>query len=300
MQRLLGADVANAAVKSRWTQLAHGRMHHLEAGAGEPVVLLHGGTGGGANWFRQIGRLSSRCRVLAPDMPGYGMSGRAVPELPLGRAAAHVFEDWFAANDVSRALVVGTSFGGLVALRLAVNSPGRVARLLLLDAAGLGRGIHPAVRLAATAPLARVALRPTLSGTRLQLSTLLTSDRSRLNREVQAALAAYLYETGVAAGIPYLSLTLRMFIGPNGQREVLADDELRSIRQPVSIVWGQRDRLIPVAHAHRTAGILPHARLTIIPRAGHSPNWEAPDDVLDAIHQLADEPAGDEPAADLA
>lgn len=300
MQRLLAADVANAAVQSRWTQLEHGRMHHLEAGAGEPVVLLHGGTGGGANWFRQIGRLSSRFRVLAPDMPGYGMSDRGLPELPLGGAAARVFEAWLDANDVSRALVVGTSFGGLAALRLAVHSPERVARLLLLDAAGLGRGIHPAVRLAAMAPLARIALRPTLSGTRLQLLTLLTSDRSRLDRQAQAALAAYLYETGVAAGIPYLSLTLRMFIGPNGQREVLGDDELRSIRQPVSIVWGQRDSLIPVSHARRAAGIFPHARLTIIPRAGHSPNWEAPDDVLDAIHRLADQAAGDDPAADLA
>lgn len=288
MQRLLAADVANDAVRSRWTQLEHGRMHHLEAGAGEPVVLLHGGTGGGANWFRQIGRLSTRFRVLAPDMPGYGMSDRAVPELPLGRAAASVFETWLAANDVSRALVVGTSFGGLAALRLAVHSPDRVARLLLLDAAGLGRGIHPAVRLAATAPLAAVALRPTLSGTRLQLRIMLTSDRSRLSREAEAALAAYIYETGVAAGIPYLSLTLRMFVGPGGQREVLGDDELRSIRQPVSVVWGQRDRLIPVAHAHRAAGILPNARLTVIPRAGHSPNWEAPDAVLDAIHRLAD------------
>ena len=61
-------------VRSVWSDQAGVRIHHLEAGSGSPVVLLHGGTGGGANWFRMIGPLSDRFRVLAPDLPGFGLS----------------------------------------------------------------------------------------------------------------------------------------------------------------------------------------------------------------------------------
>src|SRR5687768_8788449 len=75
------------------------RMHHLEAGAGgEVIVLLHGGTGGGANWFRILPLLSPRYRVLAPDFPGFGLSERVEPVPPMGVVAADVIAGWLDSN----------------------------------------------------------------------------------------------------------------------------------------------------------------------------------------------------------
>src|SRR5690606_1549491 len=85
----------------------------------------------------------------------------------------------------------------------------------------------------------------------------------------------------------YIARTLRSFAGAGGQREVVTDRDLTELRLPVSVVWGARDRLLPVAHARRAAERLPDATLRIVPNVGHSPNWERPEVVVDAVTELA-------------
>jgi pimeloyl-ACP methyl ester carboxylesterase len=262
-------------------------IHHLEAGVGPPMVLLHGGTGGGANWFRIISLLAAVFRLYAPDLPGFGLSAPVTPVPPIGVMAADLMARWLDDNRLERVHVAGTSFGGLTALRLAQRHPGRVATLFLLDAAGLGRAVHPAVRIAALPLLARTVLQPTRAGNSALLRLLLTSDRSRLTAEQLDALTDYLHATAVRAGTDYASATLRLFVGGGGQREVLSADELRSITQPVTVMWGARDRLLPVAHARHAAQHIPHARLLVLPHAGHSPNWEAPEEVAASLRAHA-------------
>jgi pimeloyl-ACP methyl ester carboxylesterase len=262
-------------------------VHHLEEGTGRPVVLLHGGTGGGANWFRLLRPLSDGFRVLAPDLPGFGLSPSIRPSRPLGVAAAEVLHLWLREHDVRAAVVVGTSFGGLAALRLAQRSPSRVSGLLLLDSAGLDTGVHPLIRLAALPGLTRMATRPSRRGTDLLFRTLLTSNRSELAGEARLALVEWLYASATATGTRYLAETLRAFVSVRGQREVVGPAELAALPQPVSLVWGERDPFLPAAHAHAAARHCRDARTVIVPGVGHSPNWESPAAVLDAIRELA-------------
>jgi pimeloyl-ACP methyl ester carboxylesterase len=266
-------------------------LHHLEAGAGRPLVLLHGGSGGGANWFRLIGPLSVRFRVLAPDLPGFGLSPHAAAVGAMGPAAADVLHLWLREHDVRGAIVAGTSFGGLAALRLAQRAPDRVAALLLLDSAGLGRELHPLVRLATLPGVVRMAVRPTRRGTALLFRTMLTSNRATLSPHACTALVDYLYASASAAGTDWLARTLRGFAGARGQREVVSAGELAALPQPVSLVWGEHDTFLPAAHARRAARSCRDARVEIVPDAGHSPNWEQPDAVIAAIHELADRAA---------
>jgi pimeloyl-ACP methyl ester carboxylesterase len=286
MRRLLTAGGSAAA--SRVTRVAGADLHYLEEGSGSTVVvLLHGGSGGGANWFRLLPRLARRYRVLAPDLPGFGLSGRRPLRPPLGAQAAALLDEWLHAVGAVRALVVGTSFGGLAAARLALRSPQRISHLMLLDAAGLGRRIHPLVRLAALRFLVRPAVRPTRRGTAALFRTLLTRYRDELSAEQTDALIAYLHESAAAAGTDYLAETLRLFIGPRGQREVLSTAELAALPMPVAIVWGEDDTFLPPADARAAAAACPNATFTAVPRAGHSPNWERADAVLQAVDVLA-------------
>lgn len=284
MERLL--ELAGVPVSSVWSGESGSRVHHLEAGHGPAVVLIHGGVGGGANWFRMFALLSNDFRVLAPDLPGFGLSDRVRPTGALSEVAASFLEEWLRVHELRDVLVAGTSFGGLAALRLAQRS-GRVSRLLLLDSAGLGRAIHPAVRLVTATPLGAVLLAPTRRGTALTFRRLLTTDRSELTPEHQSRLIDYLYQSGRAAGTRYLTRTLRAFAGARGQREVVSRDELMSLTLPVSIVWGELDRFLPVAQARAAAQWVPHAALEVIPGTGHSPNWERPAEVARAIRELA-------------
>jgi pimeloyl-ACP methyl ester carboxylesterase len=284
MTRLL--EAGGVEWRSVWTEHADVRVHHVEAGSGSPVVLLHGGSGGGANWFRVLGPLSQHYRVLAPDLPGFGLSDAVEPQRPLGQMAAAALERWLEHCQLRDVAVVGTSFGGLAAARLAQRTR-RVTRLLLLDAAGLGRGIHPTVRMAASSPVASWTVRPSRRGTTELFRRLLTSDRSELTADQQELLVDYLFASSAVAGTAYLKTTLRLFCGPRGQREVLSVAELSALTLPVAVIWGERDRLLPVRHARRASAALPDATLDILTGVGHSPNWESAAMVVAAIRALA-------------
>jgi pimeloyl-ACP methyl ester carboxylesterase len=287
MERLL--ECSGAAWRSVWTEQSGDRLHHLEAGSGPALVLIHGGSGGGANWFRVLGGLAQRYRVCAVDLPGFGLSDPIEPRGPLGRTAAVCLLSWMERNGLERATVAGTSFGGLAALRLA-QATDLVTRLLLLDSAGLGRGMHPTVRVAVTGPVTALAVRPTRRGTAELFRRLLTANLGSFPPEEQELLIDYLYATSVSAGTAYLSSTLRLFAGPRGQREVLTAGEMAGLGVPTMVVWGERDRLLPLRHAHRAASLIPGARLEIIGDSGHSPNWESPHRVMRAIDTLVTAP----------
>lgn len=280
MQRLLA--LGGAAAGSREVEAAGTRLHYLSAGdAGPAVVLLQGASGGAANWYRIIGPLSRRCRVLALDLPGFGLSGPAAPTGPLGGYVAGVVGEWLSRIGVDRCTVVGTSFGGLAALRLAQQQPGRVDRLVLLDAVGLGRDLPVLVKLACVPLLGPALLRPSRAGTRWLLDHVLTS--RRLPPEHAAALVDYLLWSARAGDIRVLARAMAEFCDFGGQREVLSDAELSALRPPTLVLWGAEDRFLPEAHGTRAAALIPRSAFLRIEGAGHSPNWEAPDALLAAL-----------------
>lgn len=275
MHRLL--ELGGARMAGRFVPLDGGTLHYLETGQGSPVVLLQGAGGGAANWYRIFPALGASFRVLAPDLPGFGLSDAVPISLPLGSHAARIVRRWLEALGIDRFDLVGTSFGGLVALRLAQDWPGAVKRLVLLDSVGLGRALPFIVRGAALRPVGRLALAPSLGGTRWQFRVLLTSDRSRIGPEHERALIEYLYWSAAASAPGTMAEALGYFADLRGQRERLSDAELAGIRSPTLVLWGARDRFLPPAHGERAAALIPRSAFHAIPRAGHSPNWEAPD-----------------------
>lgn len=281
MERLLA--VAAVRARSRTLIVDGGRVHYLEQGSGRALLLLHGGGGGGANWFRVLGALSRHARVLAPDLPGFGLSQARLEGGPLGWGAAGVVARLLDALGISEAAVTGTSFGGLVALRLAQLRPRLVRRLVLLDSAGLGRELPLVVRLAGLPLLGPALVRPGRTGTRWTFHHLATVDASGIPPEQTRALLDYMYVSGRAAGTRTLSRGMRCFVSARGQAEILGDAELAGIRSPTLVLWGGRDRFFPLAHGRRAAALLPRALLAVLPRAGHSPNWEDPEGFLRCV-----------------
>jgi 2-hydroxy-6-oxonona-2,4-dienedioate hydrolase len=281
MERLLSH--AGVSWHSGWTVVAGARVHHVEAGAGPPLVLLHGGSGGGANWFRVLARLAARFRVLAPDLPGYGLS-QAVPlETPLGIAGARWLDEWVGRQRIDRCHLVGTSFGGLMGLRYAAAQPDRIGRLAVLDTVGLGRELHWTLRAGSAAPAAPLLRQSTRRGVEWLLRHLLVADAERIPAPMREALIDYLWASDLAAPPGSLHRRLRLFATWYGQREVATDRELEAVRSPCLVVWGARDAMVPPAHGERAARRMPGARLHRIADAGHSPNWETPETVATCL-----------------
>jgi pimeloyl-ACP methyl ester carboxylesterase len=118
-------------------------IRYLTAGTGPPLMLLHGAGDNALDWQWVIPTFATTHRVYAPDLPGSPDSAR-----PVADYSPAFFERFVAALvdalDIGRATFVGNSFGGLIALRLALSEPARVRALVLVDSAGLGRAVNPA------------------------------------------------------------------------------------------------------------------------------------------------------------
>ncbi len=144
------------ATRSEHTVTVAGRrLFYVEAGAGPVVVLLHGGgpgASGVSNFSRNIDALADHFRVVVPDMPGYGRSTKALDQSDPFGALADAIRGLLDALDVDVAHLVGNSYGGAAALRLAMDSPERVAKLVLMGPGGIGttRGL-PTAEAAASA-----------------------------------------------------------------------------------------------------------------------------------------------------
>jgi pimeloyl-ACP methyl ester carboxylesterase len=224
--------------------------------------------------------LAPHFHVVAPDLPGFGLTRDITLCPPLGTQAVHVLDALLAALELPRISVLGTSFGGLAGLRLAQHFPERVERLVLLDSAGLARGMPWPVWLGTRPAVAGRALRPREAGSRWLLRRWLTS--SRLEPEHEQALVAWL----TAVGRAHTNQALRLFAGWRGQREVLSAAELRALEVPVLVLWGERDRFFPLAQAAGAVRHLADGRLHVLPAVGHSPNWECPDEVVVEVRRF--------------
>jgi 2-hydroxymuconate-semialdehyde hydrolase len=242
--------------------LANGILtNYHDVGEGPPVLLIHGsgpGVTGWANWRLTIPALATRFRVLAPDMVGFGYTERpADVQYNMDNWVSHII-GFMDALGIERAHVVGNSFGGGLALALAIRAPQRVARLVLMGSAGLSFPI--------TEGLDRVwGYTPSLANMR-SLLDVFSFNRSLLSED----LARMRYEASIRPG--FQEAFGRMFPAPR-QRGVdgLASPEtaIRALEHPTMIVHGREDQVIPLASSYRLFDLIAKAQLHVFGECGH-------------------------------
>jgi len=261
---------------------------YLAAGDdGPPLILLHGVGDNALDWRWVTPALARSHRVYAPDLPGSG--GSAKPQDAdyspgfFGRFVAA----FLGALGIGRAAVVGNSLGGLVALRLALSEPERVAALGLVASAGLGRRVSPALRSLSVPGYGGLATawgktRPGAAQRALGRAGLVFARPRRVPRE-------WLKEQYRLARLPgFLEAqlaTVRAQVGLRGQREVLVD-RLPELRIPTLVLWGARDRVLPRSQARGAVARLPGGHLEILPDCGHLPQVEQPERFASALDRF--------------
>ena len=245
------------------------RIHYLEYGSGPPVVLVHGGGPGSLVWYRQIAELGKSFRVIAPDNPIAGLSARTVLARPMYEFARDYLSNFLDALGLSRVPVAGLSLGGLAALSVAIDSPGRIGRLALIGSAGLGREISIIFRLLTLPGMGWLGWR---SSQMLAARLVRSLGNARAGHADVLALARYAYHVASFPGQQAAKLAaLRSFANLRGQRKVFSAQELALVEAPTLIVWGDKDRVIPVTHAERAEAAIPDSRLHVLEDTGHAP-----------------------------
>ncbi len=262
-----------------WEIALHGRrVIYRVAGSGPPVVLIHGMLNSSSHWQSVAQSLAGEYTVLAPDLIGHGDSAAPRGDYSLGAHAASI-RDLLAAIGIERASIVGHSLGGGVAMQFFYQFPQRVERLVLISSGGLGREVSPVLRTAALpgmSALLSLTIHPRLLGA-------LRTSGTRLR---ERGIGAGVYLQAIARALRPLENgdarqaflhTLRSVIDMHGQR-VSATDRLGLLESiPTLIVWGERDRTIPIEHGRLAHQAIPHSVFRTIPGAAHFPHLEDPD-----------------------
>jgi pimeloyl-ACP methyl ester carboxylesterase len=285
-----------------WEIVLHGRRAvYRVAGAGPPVVLIHGMLNSSSHWQGVARHLAVDHTVIAPDLIGHGDSAAPRGDYSLGAHAASI-RDLLTAIGVDRATIVGHSLGGGVAMQFFYQFPQRVERLVLISSGGLGREVGPMLRTAAlpgTSALLSLTIHPRLLGAIREMGVMMRSRGIGAGAYLQAIARALRPLQNKASREAFLQ-TLRAVIDVRGQR-VSATDRLYLLEAiPTLIVWGERDNTIPIAHGRAAHEAIPHSHFRTLPRAAHFPNLEDPDGLAAALREFiaATEPASPEALGD--
>jgi 2-hydroxymuconate-semialdehyde hydrolase len=230
-------------------------------GAGSPLLLIHGsgpGVSAWANWRLVMPALAQQRRVLAPDMLGFGYTDRpAKAEYTLSRWVGQLL-DLMDALGLERADIVGNSFGGALALALAIRAPKRVRRLVLMGSVGVPFDITPGLD-------AVWGYEPSLQNMR-RLMDLFAHDRGLVTDE----LTRMRYEASIQPG--FQASFAAMFPAPR-QRWVDAmasrEEDIRALPHSTLVLHGREDRVIPLSNSLTLARWIPNSQLHVFGHCGH-------------------------------
>ncbi len=282
-------SIAPAKAQIR-TATVHGRsVGFVEAGSGDLLLLIHGMAGTAENWGSVIEPLALRHTAIAPDFPGHGTSEPGGGDYSLGSLASGL-RDLMLTLGHERATLVGHSLGGGVALQFTYQFPEMVERLVLVSSGGLGPDVSPILR-AAALPGADLFISAT-AGIGARAGSLLGSGLGKLGLRPSADVAevarAYATLSDPARRKAFLA-TLRAVVGTDGQTVAAHDRLYLAEALPLLIVWGDRDPIIPVAHAEEAHAAIPGSRLEIFEGAGHVPQLECPGRFVAVLQRFLDE-----------
>jgi len=280
-----------ARLRLRYVAAGRGRLSIVEAGAGPPVLAIHGLGATKGSFVPTVAALSDRFRVLALDLPGFGDSHKPIGAAYDPRFFASACLDLLDALELDRVHLIGNSLGGRIALELALRRPERVARLALLAPSLAWRRPRP------WAPLVRLT-RPELGLVQLAPRAVVETIVRRLipgaddgwaAAGVDEFLRAYLTPVGRAA---FYAAARHIYLEePHGHDGFWP--RLATLKPEPLFIWGRHDMLVPIAFKRHVADTLPHARHVELD-CGHVPQIERPIQTHQATAQFfSQDPAVD-------
>lgn len=277
---LLGAEI-------RYRDALGYRTRSIEAGEGEPVVLLHGLSGHAETWARTVTGLAEKgLRVYAIDMLGQGLTAKPLVDYSVPLLADHV-RGFLDAIGAPGAHLVGQSLGGWVAAWLAIHSPERVVSLISVTGAGLqltddgaaltervGRQVGDATR--------RALEQPTKASVRARLEWLMHSPDVVTDELVETRFRMYTRPDFVAVA----DRLIDSFTAEPSPHTMLTAERLTQIACPTLILWSRQNPTMPWEVARRASELIPGAAWYLMEDAGHWPQYEKPAEFLHVVGEF--------------
>ena len=284
----------------RFVRVDGRRIRHRESGAGDGILFMHGFPQTGHCWRRVADLLSSRFRMLVPDVPGFGESDPpAVHDAP---SVARMMCGYLDALDVSEAIVVGHDWGGAFALRMALAHAEHVRGLVVVNSPF--REVSPLhswyVGLFNLPVLPEVVFR--VAGDKI-IAAVLHAAAAKEYRSVFEGEPAKVYQEAysdperVGSALAYYrTVTRRAFVRQVNTRlrgrfvrtDAVQGEPQRTVEVPTLLAWGMKDPALPPGLLEGIKRDIPHAEIVELPRCGHFVPEECPEELAGAIEGFAD------------
>jgi pimeloyl-ACP methyl ester carboxylesterase len=275
-------------VRAHYRRIHGYRRAFRTAGSGPPLLLLHGIGDTSQTWSRVMPILAAHYTVIAPDLLGHGLSDKPRADYAISAYACGM-RDLLAVLDIDAATVVGHSLGGGVAMQFAYQFPERCERLVVVSSGGVGREVHPLLRLAA-GPAAEVVLpiataAPVRWAVRRSASLLKRLPIASLGEDTDYVISRYDGLASARSRSAFLR-TLRAGVDLRGQVITMLDRCYLAAGLPTLIVWGTEDPVIPVRHARIAHEAMPGSQLQLFEGAGHFPHRDDPVRFANVLHEF--------------
>ena len=246
-------------------------IRYTVRGSGAPIILIHGFGEFLEVWWFNIGPLSEHYQVYAMDLPGHGLSDKSgngyTPPF-----FTELISDFMQALRIERAHLIGHSLGGAICLSMAINSPGKVDMVILVDSGGLDKEVSLLYRLCALPFIGEIIMRPTIkAGLRHGIK------RAFYNPDLVAEeIVDWYYEIMRKPETKQAMLNLiRSNVDFSGlYPDVVLKDKLHLVKAPTLFIHGEQDAVIPLVHAQKACKLVPNARLEVFAECGHCPHIE--------------------------
>lgn len=243
-------------------------------GDGPAVVMLHGGgpgASGVSNFSRNIDQLARTHRVIVPDMPGYGRSTKGVDHADPFGYLADMIRGLLDELGIATAHLVGNSYGGAAALRLALDTPHRAGKLVLMGPGGIGT----------TRAMPTAGLKSLLA---------YYGGQGPSREKLATFIRTYLVYEGAAVPDELIDLRYQASIDPDvvadpplqrpkglktlWRMDLTRDKRLRRLPNPTLVLWGRDDKVNRPSGGPLLLNLMPNAELVMTSHTGHWMQWE--------------------------
>ncbi len=284
-------DPINQESVRRSAQVNGITINYYEAGTGSdlggglPLVMLHGGGPGASSWSNfgsALPGFAEQFRTILIDQPGFGGSDKPEVVGNYYRHAATYVVGLLDELGIDRVHLLGNSLGGGTAMRLALEHPDRVGRLILMGPGGLSLNLFHADPTEGVKRLMDFNMNPTREALKAFISTMVVNQDLVTDELVEARFA-----DATAPGSREAMISMGMsFYNPDTFEDGMLWREAHRLRKHTLLTWGREDRVNPLDGAMVALKLIPKAQLHVFPNCGHWAQIEAADEFLEVSAQF--------------
>ncbi|MFQ5458242.1 MAG: alpha/beta fold hydrolase [Myxococcota bacterium] len=274
-----------AEVTGRYVKVEGIRLHYLEGGTGDPVLLLHGWPTSSYLWRNIAPKIAEKNRVIALDLPGFGLSDKPLDASYSFRFYTRVLDAFLRELEIDATSLVVHDLGGPIGLYWACQNPGRIQKLALLNTLVYPRLSWAVVLFVAICRTPGLGALVSSAGGLRWAMRFGVHDPGRLSEETIRAYQAPFQTRASRRAL----LKAGYGLHPDGMKDIARG--LPALTVPVRIIYGTRDRILPdvaktMAHVARD---LPQARVTALRDCGHFLQEDAPEKIADLLAEFLGE-----------